>query len=139
MFNPISIYMKTKFLALVLGVFLTIPCVLRAEEPEIQLMEVVEMGVIEGDNPLDGPEQSPDDPPRPYNFRATINGNSLSINKQETSIPSAQAIVVNASTGNVVLNQQFTTTLAHQIANSGIYVLRIQTANGALVGQFVVQ
>ena len=131
--------MKTKFLALVLGAFLTIPCVLRAEETEIQLMEVVEMGAIEGDIPLDGPEQSPDDPPRPTNFRATINGNSLSVSKQETSIPSAQAIVVNASTGNVVLNQQFTTTLAHQIANSGIYVLRIQTANGALVGQFVVQ
>jgi len=28
--------MKTKFLALVLGVFLTIPCVLRADEVEIR-------------------------------------------------------------------------------------------------------
>ncbi len=131
--------MKTKFLALVLGAFLAIPCVLRAEETEIQLMEVVEMESIEGDAPFDNSHKEGDVPPRPYNFRATINGNSLSINKQETSIPSAQAIVVNASTGNVVLNQQFTTTLAHQIVNSGIYVLRIQTANGALVGQFVVQ
>ncbi|MBQ6764988.1 MAG: hypothetical protein IJP45_07370 [Paludibacteraceae bacterium] len=131
--------MKTKFLALVLGALLTIPCVLRAEETEIQLMEVVEMGTIEGDNPLDNPDKEGSTPTRPTNFRATINGNSLSINKQETSIPSAQAIVVNASTGNVVLNRQFTSTLAHQIANSGIYVLRIQTANGALVGQFVVQ
>ena len=131
--------MKTKFLALVLGALLTKPCVLRAEETEIQLMEVVEMGTIEGDNPLDNPDKEGSTPTRPTNFRATINGNSLSINKQETSIPSAQAIVVNASTGNVVLNRQFTSTLAHQIANSGIYVLRIQTANGALVGQFVVQ
>ena len=131
--------MKTKFLALVFGAFLAIPCVLRAEETEIQLMEVVEMGTIEGDSPLDNPDKEGSTPTRPNNFRATINGNSLSINKQETSIPSAQAIVVNASTGNVVLNQQFTSTLAHQIANSGIYVLRIQTANGALVGQFVVQ
>ena len=97
------------------------------------------MGTIEGDNPLDNPDKEGSTPTRPTNFRATINGNSLSINKQETSIPSAQAIVVNASTGNVVLNRQFTSTLAHQIANSGIYVLRIQTANGALVGQFVVQ
>ncbi len=131
--------MKTKFLALVLGAFLAIPCVLCAEETEIQLMEVVEMTPIQGDSPLDDCEPVGESPTRPYNFRATINGNSLSINKQETSIPSAQAIVVNASTGNVVLNQQFTSTLAHQIANSGIYVLRIQTANGALVGQFVVQ
>ena len=131
--------MKTKFLALVLGAFLAIPCVLCAEETEIQLMEVVEMGTIEGDNPLDDPYQSPGEPPRPYNFRATINGNSLSVSKQEASIPAAQAIIVNASTGNVVLNRQFTSTLAHQIANSGIYVLRIQTANGALVGQLVVQ
>lgn len=131
--------MINKLFVLVLGALLTIPCVLRAEETEIQLMEVVEMGTIEGDNPLDDPEQFPGEPPRPYNFRATINGNSLSIAKQEASIPSAQAVVVNASTGNVVLNRQFTSTLAHQIANSGIYVLRIQTANGALVGQFVVQ
>ena len=122
-----------------LSLLLVMPCVLHAEETEIQLMEVVEMGAIEGDNPLDDPEQFPGEPPRPASFRATINGTSLSINKQEASIPSAQAIVVNASTGNVVLNQQFTSTLAHQIANSGIYVLRIQTANGALVGQFVVQ
>ena len=31
--------MKTKILALVLGALLTIPCVLRAEEVEIQLMD----------------------------------------------------------------------------------------------------
>ena len=131
--------MKSKIIIMALSLLLVVPCVLRAEEAEIQLMEVVEMGAIEGDNPLDDPDQTPKEPPRPTNFRATINGNSLSINKQEASIPSAQAIVVNASTGNVVLNQQFTSSLQHQIANSGVYVLRIQTVNGALVGQFVVQ
>lgn len=131
--------MKTKILALVLGVFLTIPCVLRADEVEIQLIEVVEMGTIPGDDPLDGPEQSPDDPPRPYDFRATITGNSLSVTNQSNAIPSAQAIVVNATTGGLVLNQQFSTSVSHQIANTGVYVLRIETAGGALVGQFVVQ
>jgi len=50
--------MKTKILALVLGTLLTIPCVLRADEVEIQLMEVIEMGTIPGDDPLDDPEQS---------------------------------------------------------------------------------
>lgn len=122
-----------------LSLLLVMPCVLHAEETEIQLMEVVEMGTIEGDNPLDNPEQFPGEPPRPTDFRAMISCTGLSVFRQNNTIPSAQAIVVNASTGNVVLNQQFTSSLQHQIANSGVYVLRIQTVNGALVGQFVVQ
>ena len=72
-------------------------------------------------------------------FRATIDGNSLTVLKQETAIPSAQAIVVNASTGTPVINEQFTNSLSRQIATSGIYVLRIETTDGALIGQFVVQ
>ena len=131
--------MKTKILALVLGALLTIPCVLRAEEVEIQLMEVVGMGTIGGDDPLDGPSQSGHEPTRPAGFRATINGNLLSILKQEVAIPSAQATVVKASTGSMVLNQQFTNSLSEQIATPGVYVLRISTVGGDLVGQFVVQ
>lgn len=131
--------MKTKILALVLGALLTIPCVLRAEEVEIQLMEVVGMSVLPGDSPLDGPAQDPTIPPRPNDFRALINGNQLSILKQDATIPSAQATVVKASTGSMVLNQQFTNSLSEQIATPGIYVLRISTAGGDLVGQFVVQ
>lgn len=131
--------MKTKFIALVLGALLTMPCLLRAEEIEIQLMEIIPMGVIPGDNPLDNPEQSNPTPPRPTDFRATINGNALSVSRQNSSIPSAQATVVNASTGNIVVNQQFTNSLSTQIAAQGVYVLHIQTAGGALVGQFVVQ
>ena len=131
--------MKTKLLALVLGALLTIPCVLRAEEVEIQLQEVIGINVLPGDNPLDDPIQSPPVPTRPTSFRATIDGSALSILKQDEAIPSAQATVVNASTGNIVVNQQFTTSLSEQISTSGVYVLHIQTAGGALVGQFVVQ
>lgn len=131
--------MKTKLLAVVLGALLTIPCVLRAEEVEIQLMEVIGMQPLPGDDPLDDPIQTPTEPPRPRSFRATINGNALSILKQDAAIPSAQATVVNASTGNIVVNQQFTTTYQGQISNSGVYVLHINTAGGALVGQFMVQ
>lgn len=43
--------MKHKLIALVLGVLLTIPCALRAEEVEIQLMEVIGMTPLPGDNP----------------------------------------------------------------------------------------
>lgn len=131
--------MKVKIITLVLGILFVVPCVLRAEEVEIQLVEVIGMGVIPGENPLDDPDQYPDTPTRPTSFRATINGNSLTVLKQEEAIPVAQAVVVNASTGSVVINRDFTSSLNEQIANAGVYVLRIETAGGALIGQFVVQ
>ena len=131
--------MKRTFIALVLGALLTIPCALRAEEVEIQLMEVIQMTPLPGVDPLDDPEQSNPTPTRPRDFRATLNGNTLSVSKENEVIPSAQATVVNASTGGVVVNQQFTNTLSEQIATQGVYVLHIETAGGALVGQFVVQ
>ena len=131
--------MKHKFLALTLSLLLTMPCLLHAEEIEIQLMEVIQMGTLPGDTPLDSPTQSDENPTRPTSFHATIDGNALSITKQDENIPVAQAIVVNASNGGIVLNQQFTNSLQEQIANSGMYALRIETAGGALVGQFIVQ
>lgn len=131
--------MKKKISFWALAMLFVMPCVLHAEEIEIQLMEVVQMMPLPGDNPLDDSDQSLKDPPRPTSFRATINGNSLSINRQDNNIPSAQATVVNAANGSIVLNQQFTSSLLSQIANSGMYILHIQTASGALVGQFVVQ
>ena len=131
--------MKRTFIALVLGALLTIPCALRAEEVEIQLMEVIQMNPLPGVDPLDGNDHMGDTPTRPRDFRATINGNTLSVSKENEAIPSAQATVVNASTGGVVVNQQFTTTLSEQISAQGVYALRIETAGGALVGQFVVQ
>jgi len=128
-----------KILSLALVALLTMPCALHAEAIEIQLMEVIQMGTLPGDNPLDGPDQSNPTPPRPGDFRATIDGNALSITKEDEAIPFAQAIVVKASTGSLVLNQQFTNSLQEEIANAGVYVLRIETAGGALVGQFIVQ
>ena len=131
--------MKRTFIALVLGALLTIPCVLRAEEIEIQLMEVIQMTPLPGDDPLDGNDHMGDTPTRPTDFRATINGNTLSVSKENEDIPSAQATVVNASTGGIVVNQQFTNSLLEQISAQGVYALRIETAGGALTGQFVVQ
>lgn len=128
-----------KFLSLALVVLMTMPCVLYAEEVEIQLMEVIQMTPLPGDDPLDGPDLHPNDPTRPNSFHATIDVNTLSITKQDENIPVAQAIVVNASTGGIVLNQQFTNSLQEQISNEGVYALRIETAGGALVGQFMVQ
>ena len=131
--------MKKSLLALAVGALLAMPCVLHAEEIEIQLVEIIQMTPLPGDNPLDDPEQSEPTPTRPNDFRATINGNTLSIEKREAAIPSAQAIVVNAATGSIVVNQQFTNSLLEQISAQGVYALRIETAGGALTGQFVVQ
>ena len=131
--------MKKSLLALAVGALLAMPCVLHAEEIEIQLVEVIQMTPLPGYDPLDDPEQSEPTPTRPRDFRATINGNTLSVSKENEAIPSAQAAVVNAATGGVVVHQQFTTTLSEQISTSGVYALRIETAGGALVGQFVVQ
>ena len=131
--------MRKCFLFVALSALLAMPCILRAEEVEIQLVEVIQMTPLPGDDPLDGAEQSGTNPTRPTSFRATINGNTLSVSKQDENIPSAQAIVVNAATGGIVVNQQFTNSLLEQISAQGVYALRIETAGGALVGQFVVQ
>ena len=131
--------MRKILLTSALMLLILLSCALRAEEMEIPLMEVVEMGVLPGDNPLDDADHMGHVPTRPTNSRATINGNSLTVLKQEAAIPSARAVVVNASTGSVVINRDFTSSLNEQIANAGVYVLRIETAGGALIGQFRVQ
>ena len=131
--------MKKILFILAMGCLLAMPRFLRAEETVITLFEVVSMTPLPGDNPLDGPSQSGQNPPSPTDFIATINGNAFAITRQNSNIPSAQAIVVNASTGNIVVNSNFTESLQEQIPNAGVYVLNIQTANGALTGQFMVQ
>ena len=112
------------------------------EGSEIQLTEVTNKNgklILQGDNSTDDLNKQTTIHPSPNNFLATINGTALSVLKQDSSIPSAQAKVVNALTGSVVLNQQFTESLSEQITNSGVYVLHIETEGGALVGQFIVQ
>ena len=135
--------MKNKvLLILVCGLIISMPSILRAEEGyEIELTVVnMTSGLINGgDDPLDEPGTGGSVPPSPTDFRAVRNGNTLSITRQNEDIPFAQAIVVRAATGNIVLNQQFTESLSEQIATSGVYVLRIETDGGALVGQFIVQ
>lgn len=129
--------MKSKiFTLLLMTIMATSPIF---AETVIVLHEVIEAGFLGGDGPLDNPDEEGDTPTRPTSFRATINGNSLTILRQDNAIPSAQATVVNAQTGSIVVNQQFTSSLLEQIANAGVYVLHIQTAGSALVGQFVVQ
>lgn len=129
--------MKTKIFSLLFLAFVATSSIFA--ETVIVLHEVIEAGFIGGDDPLDDPDAEGNTPPSPTSFRATINGNSLTVLKQDANIPVAQATVVNASTGSIVLNQQFTTSLSEQIGTPGVYALHIETAGGALVGQFIVQ
>ena len=131
--------MKVKLLLCAFSLLFALPLFVRAEEVEIPLMVVLEMESIGGFDPLDNSEKETTTPPSPTSFRASINGNSLVIEKQDEAIPSAQATIVNASTGNVVLNQPFTDSLQEQVASAGVYVLRIETAGGALTGRFIVE
>jgi hypothetical protein len=131
--------MKVKLLLCAFSLLFALPLFVRAEEVEIPLMVVLEMESIGGFDPLDNSEKETTTPPPPTSFRASINGNSLVIEKQDEAIPSAQATIVNASTGNVVLNQPFTDSLQEQVASAGVYVLRIETAGGALTGRFIVE
>ena len=131
--------MRKNIIALVLGTLLTMPCFLRAEVVEIPLQGVVTMNPLPGDSPLDSPIQTPTNPPCPTCFLATIDGNQLAVSIEEPTIPAADATVVNASTGGIVLHRHFTSSISETISNTGVYVLHIETEGGALVGQFIVQ
>lgn len=131
--------MRDKFITLTLIALFAMPVFLRADEVVIQLMEVVTMSPLPGDGPLDDSNQTPPEPPRPTDFRATIDGHFLRVIKQNSDIPSAQVAVVNASNGGLVLNQLMTDSMEETISNNGVYVLHIETDGGALVGQFIVQ
>ena len=131
--------MKKVLFTLTLCCLLAMPCILQAEEVVIPLFEVITMSSLPGDDPLDDPERSEEDPPRPTDFRATINSHSFSVTRLNSDIPSAQAVVVNATTGSVVVNEVFTESMEEQIPDAGVYVLNIVTAGGALTGQFMVQ
>lgn len=129
--------MKRSFFATLLILMLAVPTLYA--ETVIILHEVMEVGFIGGDLPLDDPDTEGNTPPRPTSFHATINGHFLSVIKEDVNIPSAQVSVVNASNGSLVLNQSITNSLEETISNNGVYVLHIETDGGALVGQFIVQ
>ena len=83
--------MKVKLLLCAFSLLCALPCFVRAGEVEIPLVVVLEMESIGGFEPTDSSTEKDKTPPRPTSFRASINGNSLVIEKQDEAIPSAQA------------------------------------------------
>ncbi len=128
--------MKRTFIALVLGALLTIPCVLHAEEIEIQLTEVIQMNPLPGNDPLDGNDHMGDTPTRPTSFRATVDGRTLSVSIEEPAITGAQLRVYKQ--GGLVVNRFFSSATA-ELLTAGSYSLEIETDGGLLVGTFDVE
>ena len=128
--------MKRTFIALVLGALLTIPCVLHAEEIEIQLTEVIQMNPLPGNDPLDGNDHMGDTPTRPTSFRATVDGRTLSVSIEEPAITGAQLRVYKQ--GGLVVNRFFSSAAA-ELLTAGSYSLEIETDGGLLVGNFDVE
>ena len=131
--------MRNKFFALVLGVLLSMPCMLLAEVVEIQLFEAIGMNVMPGDNPLDDPIQNPGVPPRPTDFRASIDGNVLSVSIENTAIPMANLRVTRQSTHATIVNHSFNSAALEQMPAVDSYVIEIETEGGALIGYFDVR
>ena len=111
------------------------PCTLYAEELEIQLVEVSTIGTLPGDNPLDDPEQSVPEPPRPNDFRATITGSTLEI----TSGTHDARVIVRNSSNVQVLDRQFIGGTIEQLPLAGLYSLEIQSGSLTLIGVFEAQ
>ena len=136
--------------AFILSVLLLMPCMLYADEVEIVLTEVVYNNTDTTSSPTfstcspdnlssgDGSHKTGNTPPCKTCFRATINNNILSVSLQEW-IPSAARIIVANVSGRVVLSQQLIDLKVEKLLSTGVYILRIETDGGALVGHFVVQ
>ena len=97
------------------------------------------MGTIPGDDPLDNPDQYPDEPPSPTSFRATIDGSVLNVSIEDISIPSARMRVTRQSTQTMVVNRLFSSAAIEQMPATDSYLLEIETEGGALIGYFNVQ
>jgi hypothetical protein len=112
---------------------------LLAEEVEIQLFEVIGMSVMPGDNPLDDPEKIGDTPPTPTDFRASVDGNVLSVSIENTAIPMANLRVTRQSTHATIVNHSFNSAALEQMPAVDSYVIEIETEGGALIGYFDVR
>lgn len=102
-------------------------------EVEIVLMEV--SGFLPGNDPLGNPQQEGDDPPRPTDFFASIDGSTLEI----TSGTNAAQLIVFDDLGTPVINRQFVGGTIEQISVPGNYTLVIQSGSLTLIGVFEAQ
>lgn len=88
--------------------------------------------------PLDDPEDDGRGKrPNPTQFRASINGNSLSVGAH-TEVP-AYVEVIDQETGEVVVEEEFLDEIETTIHQSGSYVVQIYSGNTVMTGEFEVE
>lgn len=75
--------------------------------------------------------------PNPTQFRAFINGNSLSVGAH-TEVP-AYVEVIDQETGEVVVEEEFLDETETTIHQSGSYVVQIYSGNTIMTGEFEVE
>ena len=100
------------------------------DEVEITLLEV--SGFLPGDDPFSTPDQEGDTPPRPNDFSATINGQTLAI----TSGTHSAQLIVRDDLGEEVLTRQFVGGTIELMPAPGSYSLEIQSGSLTLMGMF---
>lgn len=88
--------------------------------------------------PFDDPGNTiGDGRPDPTQFRAFINGNSLSVGAH-TEVP-AYVEVIDQATGEVVVEEEFLDETETTILQSGSYVVQIYSGNTIMTGEFEVE
>ena len=105
-------------------------------EIEIPLYEIVDMGILFDDEPLDSPIHSGETPPRPNQFNATISNKTLMVSAEN---PNTTTVIVRNQTGDNILNQQFVGITSELLNSSGYHTIEIYNGNLKLIGQFYIQ
>jgi len=101
-----------------------------ATATEIPLRVVTGNGMFK---PMDGPDQSSDDPPRPNQFHAFIQGQVLSFRIANAN---SNHVMVHNPSGVKILDVQFVGDAAFRLPTYGLHIVEIQNGNLRLQGEF---
>ena len=106
----------------------------KAATTAIPLLEMTEMGAIDGEIPQDDYLQSQTTPPAPTDFQASFENTILSVSSSADIM--AQLVVRNISTNAILINRYFTDEIVENIPTPGNYELIITCGDLRLVGNF---
>lgn len=106
-------------------------------ENEIPLIGFAQLENSIGNNPLDSPEQSGDQPPRPNDFHAFIDGRTLTVTS-EAPMP-ARLRVYNLNTSQLVVNRYFMVSDSQLLPSAGTYQIQIHIGRLTLTAEFEVE
>ena len=123
-----------KCLVLAIGLILSMPFVLLAEENgiEIELIEV-EGADFNPDPNLDSNGEMGSNPTRPTDFHATVADRTLTVMSDNTN---NTQLIVRDNIGSVVVDTCFVGYASHLFNTSGIYTVEIYSCGMVLVGEF---